>query len=258
LTVPTQSTGRRVLVTGAASGIGEATVARFVEDGATVFAVDAAAAVRGRANVLLKGDGHGRILPIVCDIAATLEVDRLFDSVRAQGPLDVLVNCAGVTGDGRPFLDLDVAEWDRVMNVNARGTFLVSLAGAQLMQERGTGGVIINVTSQVSERAGPRGNNNAHYVASKGALNQLTRALAVELAAHGIRVVALGPGLVETPLNEARRQDGAWVSERLDRIPLGRFAKPGEIAEAIHWLSSSQASYVTGTLLLVDGGYTAW
>jgi NAD(P)-dependent dehydrogenase (short-subunit alcohol dehydrogenase family) len=253
---PTLASARHVLVTGAASGIGEATVARFVKDGATVYAIDAPPwsyeADRSGPN------SRGRVVPMVCDISSGSDVDRVFDSVRIQGPLDVLVNCAGVTGDDRRFLELDVVEWDRVMNVNARGTFMVSLAGARLMTEQGTGGVIVNVSSQLSERAGPRGNHNAHYVASKGALNQLTRAMAVELASSGIRVVAVAPGIVETQLNATRREDGAWVSDRLKRIPLGRFAKPAEIADAIHWFSSPEASYVTGTLVLVDGGYTAW
>jgi NAD(P)-dependent dehydrogenase (short-subunit alcohol dehydrogenase family) len=225
--------GRVAIVTGGLSGIGAATAARFREEGAAVVAADITAAGDDRLDV---SDGAA------CAALVTAVV-------AAHGRLDCLVNCAGIAAD-TPFLDTTQEAFDRIIAVNLRGTFLIGQAAARAM---GSGGSIVNLASV----SGLRGNTGrAAYGASKGGVITLTQVMACELAALGIRVNAIAPGPIDTPL--VAKVHDAEVRAAFGRfIPMHRYGTPAEIAAAAAYLCSDDASYVTGQVLAVDGGFLA-
>ncbi|NUR83917.1 MAG: SDR family oxidoreductase [Nonomuraea sp.] len=247
--------GKRVLVSGGSSGIGAATARRFLREGARVVlggldAAEVEAAVAGLAPL-------GEVSGIAGDVSAEADVTRLVGgALTALGGLDVLVNNAG-TAWREPFLEISPSSWDRIIAVNLRGMFLVAQAVARHLVEQGTGGVILNMSS--TNGLGGEA-DYAHYNASKGGVLLLTRTMAVELGRHRIRVNALCPGYIRTPLNASISAglDGDFVSayER-DHIPLGRAGHADEVAAAYAFLASDDASFIHGTELVVDGGQLA-
>lgn len=232
------------IVTGGLSGIGAAVARRFVEDGIRVIAADIATTVT-------ELDPTAEIASFRLDVADPVSVKGLIDAVdRVHGRLDHLVHSAGI-GRVEGFLETTLADFDRIMTVNVRGSFLVGQACAELMRRSG-GGSIVNVGS-VSGLRGSVG--RAAYGASKGAVINLSQVMAVELADHGIRVNVVAPGPVETPM--AANSHSAEMRESwLGVLPMRRYATPEEIAGAIAFLCSADAAYVTGHVLAVDGGYS--
>lgn len=242
--------GRVVIVTGAGAGLGRAIVAAFLEHGARVVGAD------------VDEDALGSIdgaLGLRCDVSDPAGVEAMVAAVLARyGRVDVLVNNAGVTSV-HPFTELPEGEWDRVMAINAKGSFLCAQAVARQMLQQAEGGAIVNVSSQ----AGWNGEAMiAHYCASKAAVIGLTRSLARELAPT-IRVNCVCPGSVETEMliGTQERQaaalgiDRATLVERLcERIPVGRLQRPQEVADAILFLAGDGASALTGQCLQVSGG----
>jgi NAD(P)-dependent dehydrogenase (short-subunit alcohol dehydrogenase family) len=236
--------GRVALVTGGAAGIGSAIAERFTEEGATVVILDRDEAALRRGGLV--GD--------VTDPATA--VDAVDSTIARHGGLDIVVNNAGVIGY-TPFLDLPLEEWERVQRTNLTGTFLVSQAAARRMLELDARPrSILNLASVEGRRVVARtGHAQVHYGASKAAIEQLTRALAVELAPGGIRINALCPGLIRTGFTEAALADPDTRDWLLAHIPLGRPGEPEEVAAAAAFLTSDDASYITGTSIVVDGGW---
>lgn len=235
---------RVALVTGGAAGIGRAIAERFTAEGARVVVLDNDAAALPPGG--LAGD-------VTDPAAVTAAVDETID---AQGGLDIVVNNAGVIGY-TPFLDLALEEWDRVQKTNLTGTFLVSQAAARRMLELEPGPrSILNLASVEGRRVVARtGHPQVHYGSSKAAIEQFTRALAVELAPRSIRVNALCPGLIRTRFTDAALADPDTREWLLGHIPLGRPGEPADVAAAAAFLASDDASYITGTSLVVDGGW---
>jgi NAD(P)-dependent dehydrogenase (short-subunit alcohol dehydrogenase family) len=240
------STGRVAIVTGAAGGIGAATAHRLAADGAHVVATDI------DAQKLEDLDLAPQHLIFPTDLTEPEAVSNLVErTLDTFGRIDVLVANAGVWQQ-RHFLDLDVAEWDRVLDVNLRGSFLVCHRVSKAMAASGRPGAIVITAStngQVAEA------ETAHYNASKGALIALAKSMAIDLAPYGIRVNAIAPGTIRTPLNEAVLDSSAALSFAMP--PAGRWGTAEECASAIAYLASEGASYITGTVLVVDGGQTA-
>ncbi len=234
------------LVSGGLSGIGQAIAQRFATAGATVVAADIAAE-----GTTLVADQPGRFRYCL-DVADAEAVGRCVAAILgALGRIDVLVNSAGVLA-GDPFLETAPEVLERVLAVNLRGTFLLSQAVARGMAAAG-GGAIVTITSV----SGQRGNaGRAAYAASKGGVIALTQVMATELAPHGIRVNALAPGPIETPMT-AGMHDPAVRQRWLALTPLGRYGKPEEVAAAALFLASDESAFITGHVLNVDGGWQA-
>lgn len=235
--------GRRALVTGAGKGIGREIARHLVACNASVLALS-----RTEADLasLREETGCETICVDLDDLAATQH------ALAAAGDVDLLVNNAGVS-ILEPFLDVTVAAFDEVMAVNVRGVLIVSQIIARGMIERGRGGAIVNLSSVASTRALA---DHTSYCASKGALDQLTRMMALELGPHDIRVNAVNPTVTLTPMGEMAWGDPAKSGPVLARIPLGRFAQPLQVAEAVTWLLSDAADMVHGVTLSVDGGFS--
>ena len=241
---------RRVIVTGGAQGIGEACARRLVQDGAAVALWDLADA-RGQAFAAELSAQGGRAVYCRCDVSHKDEVDAaLAASVAALGPIDGLVNNAGIF-KAAEFLDITEADWDAVIAVNLKGSFLVGQAVARGMAAAGRG-AIVNMSSVNGTLTIP---SIASYNASKGAINQLTRVMALSLADKGVRVNAVAPGTIATELakNAVLTSDEARL-RILSRTPMKRLGEPAEIADVVAWLLSDAASYVTGEIVVVDGG----
>ena len=242
-----------VLVTGGASGIGERVAHGFAAEGAVVAVADRdqKGAERVAAAVAKAGGkAHAFELDVTDPKAVTTFVDT---AAKRLGRLDALVNCAGVR-EIVPVLDLSLEEWNRVMGVNVTGTFLCSQAFGRAMVAAKRSGAIVNIASTLGVTATP---SRAAYTASKHAVIGLTREMSLELGEKGIRVNAVGPGVIRTPLTERYFQDAAQAERIKDIHALGRWGEPDEIARAILFLASSDASFCTGTTLMVDGGWTA-
>jgi NAD(P)-dependent dehydrogenase (short-subunit alcohol dehydrogenase family) len=249
--------GKGVLVCGGTSGIGLAAAARFLDEGSRVFVAGLVPEEVDAAVVGLRD--HGEVSGLACDVSQEADVARLAAAADAAlGGVDVLANNAG-TSRRAPFLEITAAEWDRIIAVNLRGMFLVAQAVTALMLRRGTGGVVINMSS-TNGIAGEE--DYAHYNASKGGVLLLTKTMAVELGPLGIRVNALCPGYISTPLNAAIAAGlgGAEFEEAYarDRIPLRRTGRAEEVAAAYAFLASDDASFIHGTGLVIDGGQLAW
>jgi NAD(P)-dependent dehydrogenase (short-subunit alcohol dehydrogenase family) len=241
--------GRVAIVTGAASGVGRATTVRLLERGAHVVAVDLAPSVHELEGV--------DVAVIEGDVALAATADAAVAAARERWQhLDILVNNAA-TILYKGILDTSEEEWDRLLAVNVRGAFLFSRAAIPAMLEQG-GGAIVS-TASISGLIGLPG--QAAYAASKGAIVQLTKQLAVEYAPHGIRVNAVAPGAIDTPFLrsfvDAQPDPDAVAAAIASHHPLGRMATPGEVADAIVFLASDDAAFVTGTIFPVDGGFTA-
>jgi NAD(P)-dependent dehydrogenase (short-subunit alcohol dehydrogenase family) len=238
------------LVTGAARGIGLATAKRFLAEGWRVALLDIEGELLRDAVADIADPGN--TLALTCDVADAADVTAAFDAVKRRfDRLDALVNNAGVAMFA-PILETSDADWSRILAVNLTGPFLCTKAAAPLMREHG-GGAVVNITSISAVRASTL---RAAYGTSKAGLAHLTKQLAVELAALGIRVNAVAPGPVETAMAKAVHTPDIRADYH-DAIPLNRYGLEEELAEAIFFLCSERASYITGQILAVDGGFDA-
>jgi NAD(P)-dependent dehydrogenase (short-subunit alcohol dehydrogenase family) len=234
--------GKVCVITGAASGIGAAAAARFGEEGAVVAGVD------------LRDDFGGTALALACDVTDEAAVKGLYAEVRERcGRIDVLFNNAGISPtDDASVLDTSLDAWRRVQDVNLAAVFLCCKHGIPHLLEGG-GGSVINTASFVATMGAAT--SQIAYTASKGGVLALSRELGVEFARRGVRVNALCPGPVDTPLlRELFAKDPEQAARRLVHVPMGRFADVREVADAALFLASDESSYVTATAFMVDGG----
>jgi len=243
-----------IIVTGASLGIGKELTLMLLGQGAKV-----AACSRGEENLhALRTSANlfqGSLLTTSCDVSRQEEVEAMVVAVvRRFGRIDGLVNNAGLYPT-TPLLDLSEQEWDQVLDTNLKGPFMCSKAAAKEMIARGVKGHIVNISSTASLIARP---GTVHYASSKAGLNVMTKVLAIELAPHGIRVNCVVPGLIMTDGVQAhiKRTSLDEHKTKLARIPLGHEGDPGDVARAVLHLMSDEANYTTGSLLVVDGGYS--
>ncbi len=234
--------GQRVLVTGAGKGIGRDLVRELTHCNARVTALS-----RSQEDLdSLEAEFACRTIAVdLADVQATQA------AVRSAGEFDLLVNNAGIN-ILQSFMETTVEAFDEIMAVNVRAVLIVSQIVAEGMIARAAGGAIVNVSSQASMRALP---DHTAYCASKGALDQLTRVMALELGPYGIRVNAVNPTVVMTPLGKRAWSDPAKSDPMKARIPLGHFAQPEHVSQAVVFLLSEQAAMINGTVLPVDGGF---
>jgi glucose 1-dehydrogenase len=247
--------GKVAIITGGARGIGLAVATRFAAEGASVLIADVEEAA-GRAAARSVGEANCRFVP--ADVGSARDASRIVvETCAAFGKLDVLVNNAGII-HAADFLDLEEADFDRVLRVNLKGAFLVGQAAARQMVAQAKsgkpGGAIINMSSINANLAIA---NQTPYCVSKGGLSQLTRVMALSLAPYGIRVNAIGPGSIMTPMMATIATDREAKRRVLSRTPLGRIGEPEEVAAVATFLASDEAGYVTGETVYVDGGRLA-
>ena len=242
--------GKIALVTGAGRGIGRACALALAAAGAELVLVSRTASELDDVTGEIKSAGS-KARPLVLDVTRSAAVR---DAIAGLGRLDILVNNAGINRP-QPFLEVDEPTLDLLLGLNVRAAFLVAQAAARLMVAQG-GGVIINMSSQMGHVGSER--DRTVYVMTKHALEGLTKAMALELAPKGVRVVSIAPTFVLTPLTQPFFDDPDTRKWILDRIPLGRGGTVEEVASAVVFLASRAASLVTGSSLLVDGGWTAW
>ncbi len=247
--------GRRGLVTGADSGIGQGIAFELASHGAAVAINYVAEATVATAMVQRIREGGGRAIAVQMDVARERDVQRAFAEARdAFGGLDLLVNNAGIERRF-PLVEMPLEWWQRVLDVNLTGAFLCSREAARIMLDAGARGAIVNITS-VHEQIPWEG--FAHYCASKGGEKLFAQTIARELAPHGIRVVNVAPGAIDTPINADVLADPEQRKAVEDEIPLGRWGDVSDVAQAVAWVASDQAEYVVGSTLFVDGGMTLY
>ena len=232
--------GKVAVVTGAGGGIGRAVVAALRKQGVTVVATDRDLAA------LADVDADRREL----DVTRPQALHALAQAVSAEhGALDIWVNNAGFM-ERMPALELDEAGWQRTLDINLKGTFFGAQAAAKQMIPQG-GGAIINLSSYAGVKPRP---NCADYASAKAGVAHLTQCLALEWSPKGLRVNAIAPGFIETPMSSWMHADAATYAEYIERLPARRLGQPAEIADAVLYLASQASAYVTGHVLLVDGG----
>ena len=243
--------GQTAIVTGAGSGNGRGIALRFAEEGAGVVCADVDEAGAQETVAQIEAAG-GTAVASVVDVSDRRQVEAMVAlAVERFEGVDALVNNAGVE-TLVPFLELEENAWDRIVGVNLKGAFLCGQAVARQMVDTGRAGGIVNITS-VNAKIALKG--QAHYTASKGGLLMLTKSMALDLAEHGIRVNAIGPGVIETQMTVNSLADPERRAMLLGKVPLGRVGQPRDIANAALFLVSDESDYVTGTTLYVDGGW---
>jgi NAD(P)-dependent dehydrogenase (short-subunit alcohol dehydrogenase family) len=198
----------------------------------------------------------GEAMAVKCDVTKKEEVEEMVKrTIEKWGKIDILVNNAGIC-DFKPFLELTEKDWDRTIDINLKGYFLVAQAVAKEMIKRKSG-VIINIASIIMGQTGVGSPALTHYCASKGGIVAMTEAMALELAPYNIRVNAISPGAIETPMIDPLRSDKKTMEGILTRIPMHRVGKPEEVSNLVLFLASDASSYMTGTDVVIDGGWLA-
>jgi glucose 1-dehydrogenase len=247
--------GRRALVTGGDSGIGQGVCFELAAHGAAV-AVNYVGSPDATEKMVAEIEQAGaRALAVQMDVSSEDDVRSAFaQTAEAFGGVDLLVNNAGVE---HPYalLDMPLDAWQKVLDVNLTGTFLCAREAARTMRDRKSPGTIVNISSVHEQIAWER---FSHYCASKGGMKLFAQSIAKELAPLGIRVVNVAPGAVDTPINKAVLENAQESAAVVAEVPLGRWGHVEDIAHAVAWLASSQASYVTGATLFIDGGMTLY
>ncbi|GIN92431.1 short-chain dehydrogenase [Siminovitchia terrae] len=243
------------IITGAGSGNGRGIALRFMKEGAHIVIADVNE--EGARKTIEMGPQESKSLFVKTDVTKKADVEQLVEkTLETFGRIDILVNNAGIVGF-TSFLELSEEEWDRVHDVNLKGPFLCSQAVAKVMIDQGIKGRMINITSvEAHIIVSSSGSCQPHYNTSKGGLNLLTKATALELAQYGITVNSLAPGVVQTPFTESGLKNPEVMDWILERLPAGRVGQPEDIANAALFLALDESSYVTGTTLFVDGGWT--
>ena len=247
---PDRFTGKVVLVTGAASGIGRAAAVAFAAEGARVAILDRTADSLKNTGAAVRNTG-AEVLTIACDVASPEQVEAAVKQVVERfGQLDVAFNNAGVENKATPLHEIELDEWDRILGINLRGTFVCMKHEIAQMVRQG-GGVVVNTSSGAGIRGVAGG---ASYAASKHAIIGMTKSAALDYAKQNIRVNAVLPGNIDTPM--MGRFTGGDIEKAIDLEPVGRLGKPEEIAEAVLWMASDLGGFVTGSSIVVDGGWS--
>lgn len=244
-----------VIITGAKQGMGKTHALSFAKRGAKVVVSDISKEECEKVVEEIEQE-RGEALAVKCNVLEKSEVDNLLQETIDQfGKIDVLVNNAGVA-QFKPFLELTEEDWDKTINVNLRGYFLCAQAAAKQMKEQG-GGKIVNIASVAMGQVGLGFQTLAHYSASKGGIVAMTETLAGELSPYDIRVNAVAPGMIETPMISPIEDDPQQREATLNKIPMGRVGEPQEITNVVMFLASDDSSYMTGSTVVADGGWLA-
>jgi Dehydrogenases with different specificities (related to short-chain alcohol dehydrogenases) len=251
--MPPRLAGKVALISGGARGIGAATARLFAQEGARVVVGDVLDPEGRALEAELTGRG-GQAAFVPLDVTREPDWERAVAAAMSRfGKLDVLVNNAGIGGAGR-VEDTTLEEWHRVMEVNATGVFLGTKAAIPALRRTG-GGAIVNISSQLGLVG--MDDSSPQYQASKGAVRLLTKHTALQYAKEGIRANSVHPGPIVTPMTEKRRADPTIRARMVSRIPLGRYGEAEEIAYGVLYLASDESRFVTGSELVIDGGWTA-
>ncbi len=245
--------GKVAVVTGAGKGIGRAIALALADSGAEVFAVSRTLQDLEQLKTEIE-EGGGKCSIISCDVQDVSAIEKMINQVDDQAEsIDILINSAGLNIQAHT-LEVTEEQWDKIMNTNLKGAFFTSQAAAKVMKKKGEGR-IINITSQMAMVGFYK---RAAYCASKGGLTQATKAMAVELAEYDIKVNCVAPTFLKTPLTEPMFEDKEFYNEVISRIPLGKIGTPDDVVGAVLYLASDYAGLVTGSTILVDGGWVAW
>lgn len=247
--------GKVVIITGGRRGMGKADAILFAKNGAKVVVADIAQEeCQQVVDEIEKNGGEG--LALKCNVTNEKEVKEMVEkTIEKFGKIDILVNNAGIC-EFKPFLELTEEEWNKTLDINLKGYFLCAKAAAKEMAKQKSG-AIVNIASVVMGQIGMGMAGLAHYSASKGGIAALTKTLALELAPYNIRVNAIAPGAIDTPMAASAKADPKMLEQTLAMIPLHRMGKPEEIANTVLFLTSDASSYITGSIIVVDGGWLA-
>lgn len=247
--------GQVAIITGARRGMGKSHALALARAKAKVVVADISLE-DCQAVVKEIAKGKGEAIAVKCDVTKKAEVaDMVKAAIDKWGKVDILVNNAGIC-QFKPFVDLTEEDWDKTLDINLKGYFLCAQAAAKEMKKKKSG-VIVNIASVEMGQVGGGMANLAHYCASKGGVVAMTEALAVELAPYNIRVNAISPGVIETPMVEAAKDDPKLLEQTLAKIPMHRMGKPEEVSNLVLFLVSDASSYMTGSTVVIDGGWLA-
>lgn len=243
------------IVTGARRGMGRTHALTLAKAGAKVVVSDISLEDCQKVVEEIEKE-KGEAIAVKCDVTKKEEVDEMVKrTIEKFSKVDILVNNAGIC-QFKPFLELTEEEWDKTLDINLKGYFLCAQAAAKEMAKQKSG-VIINIASVAMGQQGVGFPSIVHYCASKGGIVGMTEALAVELAPHNIRVNAVAPGMIDTPMIEATKSDPKMMEAMLAKIPMHRAGKPEEVSNLVLFLASDGSSYMTGSTVVVDGGWLA-
>jgi len=245
--------GKVAIITGARRGMGKSHALLFAKSGAKVVVADISLEDCQLVVDEIKKAG-GEAIAVKCDVSKKAEVDEMIAAtLKKWGKLDILVNNAGIC-QFKPFLELTEEEWDKALDINLKGYFLCAQAAAKEMI-RQKSGIIINIASVAMGQQGVGFPTLAHYSASKGGIAAMSETLALELAPYNIRVNAIAPGAIDTPMVDPLRADSKTMEGTIARIPLRRMGKAEEVSNVVLFLASDESSYMTGSTVVVDGGW---
>jgi len=243
------------IITGARRGMGKSHALLLAKAGAKVVVSDISLEDCEKVvNEIEKANGQA--IAVKCDVTQKKQVDEMIDkAIKKWGKIDILVNNAGIA-PMIPFLEITEQDWDKTLDINLKGYFLCAQACAKQMAKQKSG-VIVNIASVAMGQQGVGFPNIVHYCASKGGIAAMTEAMAIELAPHNIRVNAVSPGMIETPMIDTIKKDPKAIEGLLARVPMHRVGKPEEVSNLVLFLASDASSYMTGSVVVIDGGWLA-